>query len=62
MDVWNQKILGANEDALKTRLKLHWGIAPQKAGDCSTCGACESACTQHLDITTRLKEIARIKM
>ena len=30
-----------------------------QAADCSECGQCEEACTQHLHIMERLQEIAR---
>ncbi|MCL1817998.1 MAG: aldo/keto reductase [Spirochaetaceae bacterium] len=60
MDVWNQKLLDPNPAAVNTRLKLHWGIDPKDAGKCTACGACEAACTQHLDIVDRLKQIAEI--
>ncbi|MCL1818108.1 MAG: aldo/keto reductase, partial [Spirochaetaceae bacterium] len=62
MDVWNQKLLDPNPAAVSTRLRLHWGIDPRDAGKCTACGACEAACTQHLDITNRLKQIAEIKL
>jgi predicted aldo/keto reductase-like oxidoreductase len=61
MDVWNQKLLGADSAAISTRLKLHWAIEAKQAGDCVACGACETACTQHLDIINRLEQIAAIK-
>jgi len=38
-----------------------WGLLVDRAadaGDCVECAACEEACTQHLDIIERLKEIA----
>ncbi|MDR2110686.1 MAG: aldo/keto reductase, partial [Spirochaetaceae bacterium] len=60
MDVYNQKILaktGAGR-IIDERLRMHWGITPEGAGDCIACGLCESACTQHLDIINRLKYIA----
>jgi predicted aldo/keto reductase-like oxidoreductase len=61
MDVWNQKILGADPAAVSTRFKLHWGIGPEKAADCAACGDCEAACTQHLDIINRLRELSATK-
>jgi predicted aldo/keto reductase-like oxidoreductase len=62
MDVWNQKILGADTAALAARLKLHWALEPKKAGECVACGACEAACTQHLDIINRLGSLAAMKV
>jgi predicted aldo/keto reductase-like oxidoreductase len=61
MDAWNQKILGANSAAVLERLKMHWSIEAKKAGECVACGACEAACTQHLDIINRLGSLASIQ-
>jgi len=37
-----------------------WGLLTEgaRSTDCSECGRCEQQCTQHLDITKRLKKIA----
>jgi predicted aldo/keto reductase-like oxidoreductase len=61
MDVWNQKLLDPNPQAVRTRLRLHWAIDPKKAGECVRCGACEAACTQRLDIMDRLKALAEMQ-
>jgi ferredoxin len=59
MDTYNQKILNPSEkDPIGDRLKWHWRIERSVAEKCSACGQCEKACTQHLDIIERLKEIA----
>ena len=60
MDVYNQKLLNkkAGPSAIKDRLSGHWDIDTQKAGECTACGQCEKACTQHINIIERLKEIA----
>jgi predicted aldo/keto reductase-like oxidoreductase len=59
MDAYNQKILNPSEkDPIGERLHWHWNIEPSVAEKCSACGQCEKACTQHLDIIERLKEIA----
>ena len=50
MDAYNQQILTGKETAAKERLN--------KAAECIACGKCERACTQHLPIIERLKEIA----
>ena len=61
MDSYNQKMLSpAKPNALTGRLKGHWGITPQDAGKCIACGQCEAACTQHLPIIGRLKEISAL--
>lgn len=60
MDAYNQKLLTPNPAALSERLAYHWGIKPAQAADCVACGQCEAACTQHLPIVERLKEIAAL--
>jgi predicted aldo/keto reductase-like oxidoreductase len=60
MDAYNQKLLRGNDDALLGTLKWHWGVSTDEAAKCIECGECEDACTQHLDIMARLKEITRI--
>jgi hypothetical protein len=60
MDVYNQKILGA-EGQMGGRLKWHWGITADEASVCTLCGACEEQCTQHLPIRERLKEVAKVQ-
>lgn len=61
MDAYNQKLLSSQPssgtDAAVGRLKWHWNLDPAKAKDCVACGLCETACTQHIDIITRLKTI-----
>ena len=39
---------------------MHWDIAKDSASDCIACGKCEKACTQHLPIIERLKEISAL--
>ena len=60
MDAYNQKLLdkNANPSSLKFRIRAHWGIDVKHAGECTACGQCEKDCTQHIEITGRLKEIA----
>jgi len=59
MDSYNQKLLNKNDkDPIGDRLKWHWNIDRAGAGKCVACGNCEAACTQHIDIINRLKEIA----
>ncbi|MCL2764179.1 MAG: aldo/keto reductase [Treponema sp.] len=59
MDAYNQKLLDKNsQDPIGNRLKWLWCIPKEGAGKCTECGLCEKACTQHIDIIKRLKEIA----
>jgi predicted aldo/keto reductase-like oxidoreductase len=60
MDAWNQKIPNeeGGKDPVESRLKWHWGIERSLAGKCTACAQCEKACTQHINIIERLKEIA----
>ncbi|MCL2213989.1 MAG: aldo/keto reductase [Treponema sp.] len=59
MDAYNQKILNKNsKDPISERLKWHWSLERAGAAKCTACGQCEKACTQHIDIINRLKEIA----
>lgn len=60
MDTFNQKILEGTDAAMKDRLKWHWSMPASAAAVCTECGACEDACTQHLPIRERLKEIAAL--
>ena len=65
MDVYNQKMLAKSVEpltAMKNRLTMHWGIEPKKAADCTACGICEKACTQHIPIIERLKEVAKVEI
>ncbi|MDR0315368.1 MAG: aldo/keto reductase [Treponema sp.] len=57
MDVYNQKLL-LGDSAMEGRLKWHWALDRSTAGSCTACGQCEKACTQHINIIERLKEIA----
>jgi hypothetical protein len=58
MDAYNHYKLKGNKEAILDRLKDHWGIPASEAARCTQCGQCEEACTQHLPIIERLKEIA----
>jgi predicted aldo/keto reductase-like oxidoreductase len=60
MDAYNQKLLQKQPDSsvIPNRLRWHWGMDAKKAGECTACGNCEQACTQHINIIERLKEIA----
>jgi predicted aldo/keto reductase-like oxidoreductase len=62
MDAYNQKLLNkSSKDPIGERLMWHWNIDRSAAGKCTECGVCEEACTQHIEIIKRLKEIASSK-
>ncbi|MDR0290392.1 MAG: aldo/keto reductase [Treponema sp.] len=58
MDTYNQKIFNEGNDPIGERLYWHWSLDRSVAGKCTACGLCEKACTQHINIIERLKEIA----
>jgi predicted aldo/keto reductase-like oxidoreductase len=60
MEAYNQKLLRKSDKSLLDQLGMHWGISPDEAARCIECGQCEDACTQHLDIMNRLKDIVAI--
>jgi predicted aldo/keto reductase-like oxidoreductase len=49
---------GGGGKAALDRLKWHWNVRAALARQCSECGQCEQACTQHLPIIQRLQQIA----
>jgi predicted aldo/keto reductase-like oxidoreductase len=59
MDAYNQFMLTGGKKDIVNRLAWHWGILQERnyLDRCTECGACEKACTQHLPIIKRLKEI-----
>ena len=63
MQVYNEKpLFGRSEKEMLQKVKGNhrWGLLVDRAadaGDCTECSACEQACTQHLNIIERLKEI-----
>jgi len=60
MEAYNQKRLRGDDKAMLDEIKWHWNIPVEDAEKCIGCGECEEACTQHLNIMDRLKEIADI--
>jgi len=62
MDAYNQSILSSDGNAIRNRLKWHWGLAAEEAAACVQCGKCEERCTQHLAIRERLKTVAATPM
>lgn len=62
LDSYNMYILsGGDEQAVLTRLRMHWGLDADIAAKCTSCGQCETLCTQKLPIIDRLAHIARMK-
>ena len=61
MDAYKQMLLkpGAGKSEIRDRLRWHWNLTPKQAGDCTACGNCEKACTQHIKIIERLGEISK---
>lgn len=63
MQIYNEKLLfGRTERQMREKVEgnYRWGLLVDRtasAGDCAECAACEEACTQHLNIMERLKEI-----
>lgn len=64
MDAYNQYLFTGRQQRILGRLDGHWDIekeiAQEQAKSCIACGKCERACTQHLPIIARMKEIAAL--
>jgi hypothetical protein len=60
MDAYNHKILFGDERQVVDRLRNYWSVDPALAERCIECGQCEEACTQHIPIISRLKEITEL--
>ncbi|MCP4711884.1 MAG: 4Fe-4S dicluster domain-containing protein [Planctomycetes bacterium] len=64
MMYYNEKLIAGKGDGLMMRAMkeyLEWGTLVEReatAADCTACGACEEACTQHLNVIERLAEMA----
>ncbi len=60
MDAYNQYLLSGNRRDMANRLSWHWSLLNERAyfAQCTECGSCEAACTQHLPIIARIKELA----
>ena len=65
MQYYNEKLLlNKSEEEMVKQLDFHqnWGLAANRkanAADCTQCGRCEMACTQHLDIINRMGTIEK---
>jgi hypothetical protein len=65
MQYYNDKVLAGKTDvemAKELDIQQKWGMLVDRradAKDCTQCGRCEMACTQHLDIMRRLETIAK---
>ncbi|RMD84026.1 MAG: aldo/keto reductase, partial [Lentisphaerae bacterium] len=62
MDAYNQYMFDRNKQSAINRLRYHWSLLrePDFYRQCIECGACEQACTQHLPIIERIKELAEM--
>ncbi len=60
MDSFNHWRLRGKPEAAVERLKWHWSLKPSEAGRCTACGQCEQACTQHLPIIERLRQLSTL--
>lgn len=64
MQVYNNKLVlkkSVKQLVRDLRFESSWGganVKKGKAGECIACGNCEKACTQHLNIIERLKEMS----
>jgi predicted aldo/keto reductase-like oxidoreductase len=64
MQIYNEKLMEEKSEAdMIKQMEFHheWGLVANSevtAAECTVCKKCEQSCTQQLDITERLKEIA----
>ena len=60
MDAYNYKLLTGDAARIEKHLGGYWDLKKEQAKECIACGKCERACTQHLPIIERLREIAAL--
>ena len=62
IDAYNQYIFTNKQKSILGRMDSHWDIENPVdiAKSCIACGNCERACTQHLPIIERMREIAAL--
>lgn len=60
MDAYNYKLLTGDAARIEKHLDSYWGLKKELAKECIACGKCERACTQHLPIIERLREITTL--
>ncbi len=58
-EVWNHLKLTGSTDGLANRLKYHWSADLTELERCTSCGACEAACTQKLPILDRFAQLEK---
>jgi predicted aldo/keto reductase-like oxidoreductase len=58
METWNHLKLNGGE-GVGDRLKYHWSTSIDELDRCTSCGACEAACTQKLPILERFEDLKK---
>ncbi|MDC7234188.1 MAG: aldo/keto reductase [Spirochaetales bacterium] len=56
-ECWNHLKLKGTAEGIADRLKWHWSASLSELERCTSCGACEAACTQKLPIIDRFAEL-----
>ncbi len=58
-ECWNHLKLKGSAEGLSDRLKYYWSAGLDELEQCTSCGACEAACTQKLPILDRFAELEK---
>ena len=53
----HNKMMLSDVSSMKSTIRMHWRIPPELVTNCTKCGLCETKCTQHLPIISRLEKI-----